>query len=148
LSLRAKRAALKQQQPVEKVDPLHRNRNTNTSEMDAPLIISADTLSLGSAYGDLDESSSAGLTPETIERDLVFVGLAGMYDPPRAEAKAAVAKCRAAGIRVAMITGNHPHTATAYCASAASLSEQRIKPTGGFSSKTQQKWASNEGLRP
>ena len=68
---------------------------------------------LGSAYRNLDEASPARLTPEKVERELVFVGLAGMYDPPSQEAKDAVAKCRAAGIRVVMITGDHPHTATA-----------------------------------
>ena len=68
---------------------------------------------LGSAWRDLDNASPADLTADTVEHDLVFVGLSGMYDPPRQEAKEAVAKCRAAGIRVVMITGDHPHTATA-----------------------------------
>jgi len=68
---------------------------------------------LGSAYRDLENASPADLTAEVVEHDLVFVGVSGMYDPPRQEAKEAVAKCRAAGIRVVMITGDHPHTATA-----------------------------------
>jgi P-type Ca2+ transporter type 2C len=68
---------------------------------------------LGSATRDLDHAESADLTADTVEHDLVFVGLSGMYDPPRQEAKEALAKCRDAGIRVVMITGDHPETAAA-----------------------------------
>jgi len=68
---------------------------------------------LGSAYRDLAGPLQPDATADTIERDLVFVGLTGMYDPPRSEAEAAVARCRAAGIRVVMITGDHPDTAAA-----------------------------------
>jgi Ca2+-transporting ATPase len=48
---------------------------------------------------------------EQLEHDLVFAGLIGMIDPPRAEARVAVARARAAGIRPIMITGDHPITA-------------------------------------
>ena len=68
---------------------------------------------LGSTYRDLAHAAPDQLTAENVETGLVFVGLAGMYDPPRPEVKEAVAKCHAAGIRVVMITGDHPHTALA-----------------------------------
>jgi len=48
---------------------------------------------------------------ETLERELVFVGTVGMIDPPREEAAVAIREARRAGIRVVMITGDHPKTA-------------------------------------
>jgi Ca2+-transporting ATPase len=68
---------------------------------------------LGSAHRDIESPAPGDLTVEQVETDLVFVGLTGMYDPPRPAAKEAVARCRDAGIQVVMITGDHPETATA-----------------------------------
>lgn len=50
---------------------------------------------------------------KTAETDMVFAGMCGMIDPPRKEAAAAVAKCRRAGIKPVMITGDHKLTAQA-----------------------------------
>ena len=65
---------------------------------------------LGVAYRPLP----AGARPpedESLERELVYLGTVGIIDPPRPEAKHAVAEAQAAGVRVLMITGDHPHTA-------------------------------------
>lgn len=67
---------------------------------------------LGLAYRDLKAGESAE-SAEEAERGLVFVGLAGMIDPPRKEVREAIATCRRAGIKTVMITGDHLTTASA-----------------------------------
>ena len=57
--------------------------------------------------------NQTALQVDDVQHDLTFLGLFGMIDPPREEAMAAVAECRAAGIRVKMITGDHVVTARA-----------------------------------
>jgi len=53
------------------------------------------------------------LTPEIAEKELLFLGLIGMIDPPRDEVADSVAQCKTAGIKPVMITGDHPSTAAA-----------------------------------
>ena len=67
---------------------------------------------LGVAFRSLPAGAfEADEVDERVEQDLVFAGLIGMIDPPREEAKEAVARAKAAGIRPMMITGDHPKTA-------------------------------------
>jgi len=86
-------------------------------EADAEAIMQANTAMareamrvIAVAYVDLP-SELEGLRDEDIRGSLVFVGLAGMADPPREEAKEAVRLCQQAGIKVVMITGDHKVTA-------------------------------------
>ncbi len=59
------------------------------------------------------DAMPADLEPQTLERQLTYIGLSGMIDPVRPEVKDAIALCREAGIRAIMITGDHKDTAVA-----------------------------------
>jgi Ca2+-transporting ATPase len=67
---------------------------------------------LGLAYN-LSPQKPGEISPESLEKDLVFAGLSGMIDPARVEVKPALEKARGAGIRTIMITGDYPNTAQA-----------------------------------
>jgi calcium-translocating P-type ATPase len=76
----------------------------------------------------LAERPEAGdrIDAATLDHGLTFLGLVGLIDPPRPEAIAAVAECRAAGIRVKMITGDHAGTATAIAAAIGLANPHRV----------------------
>ncbi|MGV2827127.1 cation-translocating P-type ATPase [Myxosarcina sp. GI1(2024)] len=82
---------------------------------------------LGFAYKPLAEIPPAGTEAES-ERELIWLGLVGMLDAPRTEAKEAVQRCKQAGIRTVMITGDHPLTAMAIAArlDVANLSDRSL----------------------
>ena len=67
---------------------------------------------LACAYKELDHKPTKE-EMQNIESGLIFIGMVGMIDPPREEAKKAVEKCKTAGIKTVMITGDHKVTATA-----------------------------------
>jgi Ca2+-transporting ATPase len=91
-----------------------------TVELDGPrraaFLADVDTLSdaalrtLAVAYRPLAPGEDPKAT-QSLERDLIFVGTVGIIDPPREEAAVAIREARRAGIRIVMITGDHPRTA-------------------------------------
>jgi len=78
---------------------------------------------IGVAYRVVDKA----VVDLEMENDLIFVGLMGMIDPPRVEAKDAVAVCKTAGIQVKMITGDHKVTASAIGAQLGIESERTVE---------------------
>ena len=81
---------------------------------------------LGFAYKELDYEPKQ----EELENNLIFVGMYGMIDPPREEAKVAVEKCKTAGIKTVMITGDHKITATAIAKNLGILENESEAITG------------------
>jgi len=80
---------------------------------DRETILQAAQTMAESALRVLAIATKAPATLSDAEHDLTFLGLVGMIDPPRPEAKTAIQTCQTAGIRVVMITGDHPLTAAA-----------------------------------
>ena len=84
---------------------------------------------LAFAYKELDHMPSKA-EMKTIESDLTFIGMVGMIDPPRIEAKRAVEKCKKAGIKTVMITGDHKVTAVAIAKKLGILKDENEALTG------------------
>lgn len=78
------------------------------------------------------EQSVGQLDIETVEQSLTFLGLVAMMDPPHREVPQAIATCRRAGIRVIMITGDHPLTALAIAAQIGLAPAQSPQRPGRF----------------
>jgi Ca2+-transporting ATPase len=75
-------------------------------------LASAALRTIGVALRVLPKDALRNDVDENVEQELVFLGLIGMIDPPREEAKASVARAKSAGIRPLLITGDHPKTAS------------------------------------
>ena len=84
---------------------------------------------IGVAYADLDFLPSK-IDSKTVEKDLTFVGLIGMIDPPREGVREAVSVCRNAGIKTVMITGDHIETAKAIAKDLGILKTNDLAITG------------------
>lgn len=76
------------------------------------------------------DSIAEDISPESLERNLTFIGLTGMIDPVRPEVKVAIEKCRHAGIRPIMITGDHKDTAVAIAKELGIISNENQAITG------------------
>ncbi|MGC8786409.1 MAG: calcium-translocating P-type ATPase, SERCA-type [Anaerolineae bacterium] len=104
-----------------------------TEEMRSKILAANDAMAsqalrvLAVAYRPIAEANALDLAEK---RDLVFLGLTGMIDPPRPEVYDAVATCRRAGIKAVMITGDHRDTAVAIAKELDFLTEGHLALTG------------------
>ncbi len=113
----------------DEIEPL--DENAKQRILDANDAMTADALRvLGLAYRVERDVPDRELKAEELERDLVFVGLMGMIDPPRMEVAPALDRARRAGIRTVMITGDYPNTARAIAQSIGLMKRRKGVLTG------------------
>lgn len=102
------------------------NRDVDLQEPDRTRILSLERDMASAGLRVLAIAHKRSATVDDAERQMTFLGLVGMMDPPRAEAGAAVQTCWDAGITPVMITGDHPLTATAIAAEIGLLAGRRV----------------------
>jgi P-type Ca2+ transporter type 2C len=111
------RYVMQQGQPILLTDPARADiaQRNDALASQALRVLALATRSMPAVALGIDPKMAASdiELPETVEEELIFLGLIGMIDPPRAEVKDAVAVARKAHIRTVMITGDHPATAAA-----------------------------------
>jgi Ca2+-transporting ATPase len=108
--------------------PLHKDDIARIAKTNSQLSEQALRV-LGIAFRTFDRLPARYEAAE-IERDMTFVGLVAMIDPPREEAKAAIAKCHKSGIKTVMITGDHKNTAAAIARELGFFGEDSLALTG------------------
>lgn len=113
-----------------------------TSDERAAILSTARTMADG-AFRVLAVSSKEGTTIADATQEMTFLGLAGMLDPPRPEASHAVSQCKIAGIKVVMITGDHPATARAVAREIGILHDGRLMTGAELDSMNEETLAMN-----
>jgi P-type Ca2+ transporter type 2C len=135
----------------------HIQRNGNESSLDAnwraQIMLANDDYTrnglrvLAVAYKVMPFSSSTSFEAESVERDLIFLGLIAMMDPPRPEVSTAVEKCHSAGIRVVMITGDYGLTAESIARKIGVLHSAQPRIVNGVELDTMDDTALKEALQ-
>ena len=116
----------------------HDGTTRDLTENDIQVVLNENNKMAGSALRVLGvvfkphDQEITNPVPATLERDMIFVGLLAMIDPPGPEVKEAVAVCHTAGIKTVMITGDHKNTAQAIGEELGFLSSNSSKAIDGI----------------
>jgi len=115
---------------VESIAPALADQRHNPAILDKAAALAGEGIRVIAFGYRLSDTLPEPITSDTMERDLIFAGLAGMIDPPREEARLAIEECKTAGITTVMITGDHLATASAIARQLGILGEKDLAVTG------------------